>query len=86
MGKKMKSKARATVTIESDEDDDQTISEDSWPTGLQLRNGALTQQTDLIRVVCREGICIIEKTLVVNNAWPELHKGAHYKHCGPHIR
>jgi hypothetical protein len=79
MDKKMKSKGHATVTIESDEDDDQTIPKDSWPTGLQLINGALTQQTDLICVVCREGIRIIEKTLVVNDAWPELHKGAHYK-------
>ena len=30
-------------------------------------------------MVCREAICIVEKTLVVTHTWPELHKGAHYK-------
>lgn len=37
------------------------------------------QQTNLIRGVCREAIHIVEKTLVTKHAWPELHKGAHYK-------
>ena len=30
-------------------------------------------------MVCHEAIRIVEKTLVVTHAWPELHKGAHYK-------
>ena len=76
MVQKSKSKARA-FTIESDDDKD--TPEDSWPKALQLRNGTLTQQTDLIRAVCREAIRIVEKTLVTQHAWPELHKGAHYK-------
>ena len=66
------------VKIERD-DDDGTVPEDSWPKSLRLRNGALTQQTDLIRAVCREAIRIVENTLVTQHAWPELHKGAHYK-------
>ena len=79
MGQKSKSKvSAAAVTIESD-DNNKTVLEDSWPKALRLRNGALTQQIDLIRVVCHEAIRIIEKTLVVTHAWPELHKGAHYK-------
>ena len=79
MGQKSKLKVgTAAVMIESD-DDDKTILEDSWPKALWLRNGTLTQQTDLIHVVCREAICIVEKTLVVTHTWPELHKGAHYK-------
>ena len=61
------------------DDDDKTLPEDNWPKALQLRTGALTQQTDLIRVVCREAIRIIEKTLVTEHAWPELHKGTLYK-------
>ena len=72
-----KSKAGA-VKIEHD-DDDKPVPEDIWPKALRLRNGALTQQTDLIRAVCREAIRIVENTLVTQHAWPELHKSAHYK-------
>ena len=75
---KSKSHIGPTVKIKHDEED-KTIPEDSWPKALQLRTGALTQQTDLIRAVCREAIRIVEKTLVTQHAWPELHKGAHYK-------
>jgi len=64
--------------IDSD-DDDKTVPEDNWPKALRLRNGALTQQSDLIRAVCREAIRIVEKTLVTQHAWPELHKSVHYK-------
>ena len=77
MAQKSKSKVGA-ATIASD-DDDKAIPEDNWPKALQLRTGALTQQTDLIRVVCREAIRIVEKTLVMEHAWPELHKGTLYK-------
>jgi hypothetical protein len=66
------------VTIESDEDD-KAVPEENWPKPLQLRNGALMQQSDLIRAVCRDAIQIVEKTLVTKDAWPELHKGTHYK-------
>ena len=76
MGQKSKSKA-SSLAIEGD--DDNAVPEDSWPKAIQLRIGTLTQQTDLIRVVCREAIRIVEKTLVTQHAWPELHKGAHYK-------
>ena len=67
----------SALTIESD--DDKTMPEDSWPKALQLRNGTLKQQTDLIRAVCCEAIHIVEKTLVTQHAWLELHKGAQYK-------
>ena len=60
-------------------DDDKTIPKDTWPKAVQLRNGTLMQQMDLICVVCHKAIRIIEKTLVTQHAWPELHKGAHYK-------
>ena len=68
----------AAANIEYGEED-KTAPEDSWPKALRLRAGALTQQTDLVRAVCREAICIIEKTLVTQHAWLELHKGMHYK-------
>ena len=77
MVQKSKSKA-GTVKIERDGDNG-TVPEDSWPQALQLRNGALMQQTNLICGVCHEAIHIVEKTLVTKHAWPELHKGAHYK-------
>lgn len=76
MGQKSKSKA-SSFAIKSD--DDNAVPEDSWHKAVQLRNGTLTQQTDLIRAVCREAIRIVEKTLVTQHAWPELHKGVHYK-------
>ena len=68
----------STVTIESD-DNDKAVSEDNWPKAFQLRNGALTQQTDLIHAACCEAIHIVEKTLVTKHAWPELHQSVHYK-------
>ena len=46
---------------------------------MRLKSGALTQQPDLIRSVCRDAIRIVEKTLVTQHAWPELHRGAQYK-------
>lgn len=59
--------------------EDKVVPEENWPKALRLRTGALTQQSDLIRAACREAIHIVEKTLVTQHAWPELHKGAHYK-------
>ena len=73
------SNSKAGAAMNPSDDDDKTLPEDNWPKALQLRTGALTQQTDLIRVVCREAIRIIEKTLVTEHAWPELHKGTLYK-------
>ena len=73
------SNSKAGTAMITSDDDDKTLPEDNWPKALQLRTGALTQQTDLIRVVCHEAIRIIEKTLVTEHAWPELHKGTLYK-------
>ena len=64
--------------IESD-DDNKTLPEDNWPKALQLRNGALTQQMDLLHAACCEAIRIVKKTLVTKHAWLELHQSAHYK-------
>ena len=41
--------------------------------------GALMQQSDLIRAVCRDAIQIVENTFVTQHAWPELNQGALYK-------
>ena len=38
------------------------------------------QQPELIRSVCHDAIQIVENTLVTQHAWPELHRGALYKH------
>ena len=65
-------------TVDTD-DGDKTVPEENWPKALRLRTGALTQQTDLIRVVCREAIRIVEKSLVMEHTWPEIHKGTLYK-------
>lgn len=46
---------------------------------MHLRPGTLTQQPELIRSICRDAIRIVEKTLVTQHAWPELHRGALYK-------
>ena len=65
------------VNIEYGEED-KTVPKDNWPKAIQLRIGTLTQQTDLVCAACCEAIRIIEKTLVMQHAWPELHKGMHY--------
>ena len=74
-----KSKPKAGTAMAASDDDNKTVLKDNWPKALQLRPGALTQQTDLIQVVCREAIRIVEKTLVTEHAWPELHQGTLYK-------
>jgi len=74
-----KSKSKVGPVAIASDDDDQTVPENNWPKALRLSTGALSQQTDFIRVVCREAIRIVEKTLVTQHAWPELHKGAQYK-------
>ena len=51
----------------------------NWPKVLQLRNGTLTQQTDLIYVVYCKAIYIVKKTLVMKHIWPEWYKHVHYK-------
>ena len=66
----------ATANIEYGEED-KTAPENSWPKALQLRAGTLTQQTDLVCAVCHEAIHIVEKTLVMQHAWLELHKGTY---------
>lgn len=53
--------------------------EERWPKAIQLRVGALTQQRDIVRAVCREGIKIVENTLVTRQAWPELNQGMLYR-------
>ena len=74
-----KSKSKVGTLAAASDDNNGTIPKDNWPKALQLRPGALTQQTDLIWVVCHEAIRIIEKTLVTEHAWLELHKGTLYK-------
>jgi len=51
-----KSKSKVGAAMIASDDNDKTLPEDTWPKALQLRTGALTQQTDLIWVVCREAI------------------------------
>ena len=65
-----------------DMDDDSTmpvIPEDQWPKVARLSSGGLTQQSHVIREICRDAIKIVEVTLITEDAWPELHKGTHYK-------
>ena len=68
----------ATANIKYGEED-KTSPKDSWPKALRFRAGTLTQQMDLVHVVCHEVIHIIKKTLVTQHAWLELHKSMHYK-------
>ena len=55
------------------------IPEDHWPKVARLSMGGLMQQSHIIREICRDAIKIVEVTLVTEQAWPELHKGTHYK-------
>ena len=76
---KSKSKSKAGAVVTESDNSDKSIPEGNWPKAVQLRTGALTQQTDLIWVACHEAIRIVKKTLVMEHAWPELHKGTLYK-------
>ena len=55
------------------------IPEDKWPKVTCLSPGGLMQQSHIIHKICRDAIKIVEVTLVTEQAWPELHKGTHYK-------
>ena len=56
-------------------DENSTISDNQWPKIACLSMGGLMQQSH----VCRDVIKIVEVTLVTEHAWPELHRGTHYK-------
>ena len=60
-------------------DEDSTISDNQWPKIACLSTGGLMQQSHVIRAICRDAIKIVEVTLVTEHAWPELHRGTHYK-------
>jgi hypothetical protein len=63
----------------SDQENDASP-EEKWPTHVRLNNnGALRVQNVYLRTVCRDAIKIVEKTLVTEHAWPELHRAAAYK-------
>ena len=75
-----KSTKRSGTIIKHESDEDKTIPGDTWPKAMHLRCGTLTQQPELIHSVCRDAIQIVKNTLVTQHAWPELHRGALYKH------
>jgi len=75
-----KSTKRSTTVKPVESDEDKSGPKDTWPKGMNLRPGALREQPDLIRSVCRDAIRIVENALGTQHAWPELHKGAPYKH------
>ena len=60
-------------------DEDSPIPEEQWPAVARLSAGGLQQQNLPIREICRDAIKIVELTLATQHAWPELHKGTHYK-------
>jgi hypothetical protein len=63
-------------------DEDSTlpvVPEAQWPKVACLSTGGLMQQSHVIREICRDAIKMVEVTLVTQQAWPELHKGTHYK-------
>jgi hypothetical protein len=72
-----------SIAIDNMEEDStvaaSVIPEDQWPGVARLSAGGLTQQSHIIREICRDAIKIVEVTLVTEQAWPELHKGTHYK-------
>ncbi|PPR02153.1 hypothetical protein CVT26_012114 [Gymnopilus dilepis] len=68
----------STVRIESDTED--TTAKPTWPEHAHLNlAGALRVQNDFIRAICRDAIKIVEKTLITEQAWPELHQTAMYR-------
>ena len=68
-------------TVDNMDDDSSipVIPEDEWPKVARLSPGGLMQQSYVICEICRDAIKIVEVTLVTEQAWPELHKGTHYK-------
>lgn len=67
--------AKSTDAIHSDENS----LEVRWPTHAQLRGYNLKEQHELIRKVCRDAIKIVQTTLVMQHAWPELNRLAEYR-------
>ena len=73
----------ASTTVDDGDEDSpmpaRVVPEDEWPKVARLSPGGLMQQSHIIREICRDAIKIVEVTLVTQQAWPELHKGTHYK-------
>ena len=84
MGKSSKTGSRIDLPIQPGEVDEggdvaDHIPEDQWPKVARLSVGGLSQQSNIIREMCRDAIWIVEVALVTKHAWPELHKGTLYK-------
>lgn len=58
---------------------DENSHEDRWPTHARLRGYNLKEQREVIRKVCRNAIKIVQTTLVMQHAWPELNHLAEYR-------
>ncbi|KAF9471793.1 hypothetical protein BDN70DRAFT_819557, partial [Pholiota conissans] len=60
-------------------DRDDNISEvTTYPAHTNINDGGLGAQNSLVHATCRRAIRIMERTLVVEQAWPEVHRKAEY--------
>ncbi|KAF8176926.1 hypothetical protein BJ912DRAFT_1024284 [Pholiota molesta] len=59
--------------------DSESEREEEWPAHTKLQGNGLTQQNVYVRAVCHKAIKIVEKVLVFEQAWPELHRAAEYR-------
>lgn len=75
------SRSRPTSTVQIESDEEEVVDpEEQWPTHARYNpTGALRVQNVFLRTVCHDAIKVVEKALVTEHAWPELHRAAAYK-------
>lgn len=55
------------------------MKEEAFPEHTKVNNGALQSQNIYVHTVCHQAIKIVKKTLVFDEAWPELHRVSKYR-------
>ncbi|KAF4615839.1 hypothetical protein D9613_012379 [Agrocybe pediades] len=68
-----------STAVPIDSDSETPAAEDQWPLSARLSRCAFLQQSRFLQGACREDVQIVERTLVVKEAWPELHRAREYR-------
>lgn len=71
---KLCSHSNQPVQVDKSDEDIPEL-EDQWPKVACLTLGRFLKQGDVIHEICQDAIWIVKATLVIQHAWPELHKG-----------
>jgi hypothetical protein len=71
--------AKASEPVETSHVESDASPVENWPAHTKVNGQGLREQNIYIRTMCHQAIKIVEKTLVSEQAWPELHRMGDYR-------